>query len=100
MHVTIIGAYLTYLAVNAFKHFYPSYPISQEMSLITIVIGGVSFYLARKLFLNVVLQTCSCYCGPGKCECTCGCREKCECYYRNKEEYFDKRRRRGANDFC
>lgn len=78
----------------------PSYQISDELTLVIIVISGVSFYLARKMYLNMVLQTCSCYCGPGKCECTCGCREKCECYYRNKEDYYDERRRRGADDFC
>ena len=97
MYVSIMGGYLMYLAINLFKHLNPSYPISKEVSLITIVIGGASFHLARKMYLNVVLQTCSCYCGPGKCKCTCGCREKCECYYRNKEDYYTRIRARGAD---
>ncbi len=96
MYFTALGAYLMYLGFNAFKHFYPSYPISDEFALISIVLGGASFYLARKMYLNMVLQTCSCYCGPGKCQCTCGCRDKCECYYRNKEEYHDEQRRRSS----
>lgn len=96
MYVCIFGAFLTHLALNCFRNFYPSFPLSQEMSLIITVIGGAALYLGRKVYMNVVLQTCSCYCGPGKCECTCGCREKCECYFRNKEEYYTGIRRRGT----
>ncbi len=32
MYFTALGAYLMYLGFNAFKHFYPSYPISDEFA--------------------------------------------------------------------
>lgn len=99
MHATIIGAILTYLAITLFRYCCPSYPIGQELSLVIMALGGGAFYLGRKMYLNVILQTCSCFCGPGKCECTCGCREKCECYYRNKEEYYTNIKRRYPRSF-
>jgi hypothetical protein len=96
MLVILAGAILTYVVLFSVQSFWPQLTMSNELTFATVVVGGFSSYLFRKIYLNVVVGTCSCYCGPGKCECTCGCREKCECYYRNKEEYFNKKRSRGG----